>query len=311
MAAGPRTNHWCTDAPPWNGSPLQPNTTTHSLNDEFYPSPYSIHSGHTSSVPGWNAAAHPLEGPITVHATPGATAYNIDNLYSYNLLGLSSLPNDEYHTAPFSSYSTPLQPVAALRGTAGGPEERRPRRGDDDYVPRPPNAFILYRSERCKKMDPSGKKKRQVVLNGIISQEWRELSEEDRAVWEGRAKVKKLEHGIRYPDYVYRPQRRNAKKSVSAVETAVSGSPTTSYRRNHSSSQHRGGSTNAPTASPYQASQIASMPHGMVLESQRELSFTGAALENEMYGMEQGMGWGGAPALMDFEDMNFGDSRAF
>ncbi|KAF8206938.1 hypothetical protein K438DRAFT_1464118, partial [Mycena galopus ATCC 62051] len=37
------------------------------------------------------------------------------------------------------------------KSTSNGPaaEERRPKKGDDDYVKRPENAFILFRRKCC------------------------------------------------------------------------------------------------------------------------------------------------------------------
>ncbi|KAJ7192963.1 high mobility group box domain-containing protein, partial [Mycena pura] len=72
---------------------------------------------------------------------------------------------------------------------------------------RPENAFILFRAERCKTLglDNGGKKLRQVELNKIISQEWRVLSDRERASWEARAKDKKKEHQTLYPNYKYCP----------------------------------------------------------------------------------------------------------
>ena len=98
--------------------------------------------------------------------------------------------------------------------------EHRPKKGDEDYVKRPENAFILFRRHCCEERqaaaeeaDTPAKKQRQADLSKTISQQWKSLSAEERQVWEDRAKEKKKEHEQLHPNYVYRPQRSKAKKS--------------------------------------------------------------------------------------------------
>ncbi|KAG1893494.1 uncharacterized protein F5891DRAFT_1131249 [Suillus fuscotomentosus] len=102
--------------------------------------------------------------------------------------------------------------------------ERRPRKGDKDYIKRPENTFILFRRKCCEERqqaqeeavsaayaDVPTKKRRQVDLSKTISQQWKALSAEERLYWEEQAKEKK-EHEQMYPNYVYRPQRSKDKK---------------------------------------------------------------------------------------------------
>lgn len=100
----------------------------------------------------------------------------------------------------------------------------RPKKGDDDYVKRPENAFILFRRKCCeerissvKSEDcPAGlkKKQRQADLSKTISQQWKELSLEEKQEWENLAKEKKREHEKAHPGYVYRPQRKVNKREL-------------------------------------------------------------------------------------------------
>jgi hypothetical protein len=97
--------------------------------------------------------------------------------------------------------------------------ERRPKKGDDDYVKRPENAFILFRRKCCEERAAvaaedsldGARKQRQADLSKTISQQWKCLSSEERHYWEELAKEKKKEHERLYPDYVYRPQRQRDK----------------------------------------------------------------------------------------------------
>jgi hypothetical protein len=124
-------------------------------------------------------------------------------------------------TGPFYSSSAG---AASASSTSPDALERRPKKGDEDYVKRPENAFILFRRKCCEdrlsELDspstpsdntssPSGvtKKQRQADLSKTISQQWKSLPAEERQYWERLAKEKKKEHEALYPNYVYRPQR--------------------------------------------------------------------------------------------------------
>ncbi|KAG7100270.1 hypothetical protein E1B28_002043 [Marasmius oreades] len=88
--------------------------------------------------------------------------------------------------------------------------ERRPKKGDEDYIKRPENAFILFRRKCVEEREAAaaaGKKERQADLSKAISQQWKALTPEERKYWGQMAKEKKKEHEKMYPDYIYRPQR--------------------------------------------------------------------------------------------------------
>jgi hypothetical protein len=97
--------------------------------------------------------------------------------------------------------------------------ERRPKKGDEDYIKRPENAFILFRRKCCEDRQAEedaakadgAKKPRQADLSKTISQMWKSLPPEERQKWEQMAKDKKKEHEQLYPNYVYRPQRSKDK----------------------------------------------------------------------------------------------------
>jgi hypothetical protein len=70
--------------------------------------------------------------------------------------------------------------------------ERRPKKGDEDYIKRPENAFILFRRKCCEDRNlalgagdagegdgsaPPTKKQRQADLSKTISQQWKSLSD--------------------------------------------------------------------------------------------------------------------------------------
>ncbi|KAG5642349.1 hypothetical protein DXG03_002973 [Asterophora parasitica] len=145
--------------------------------------------------------------------------------------------------------------------------ERRPRKGDEDYIKRPENAFILFRRKCCEDRqaaqekamaEGTAKKQRQADLSKTISQQWRGLTAEERQHWEQLAKEKKKEHEQMYPNYVYRPQRAKDKDSRSKsrkpkgrrgdIDESESESFSVVVPARH---RHHGRSASAPTPPPY------------------------------------------------------------
>ncbi|KAF5390697.1 hypothetical protein D9757_002579 [Collybiopsis confluens] len=132
-----------------------------------------------------------------------------------------------------TSIVSPSSSSSMNRGSAHLDAGRRPKKGDDDYVKRPENAFILFRRKCCEERQQvqdtlahtkPPRKQRQADLSKKISHRWKTLSHEERKYWEHLAQQKKREHQQIYPDYVYRPQRvrdqdgraRNKRRTISA-----------------------------------------------------------------------------------------------
>ncbi|KAJ7226967.1 hypothetical protein GGX14DRAFT_510467, partial [Mycena pura] len=125
---------------------------------------------------------------------------------TYPAAQTNTAPPPQTPSAPYYYSADDLSMSAFSSPTAGlptGAEERRPKRGDDDYVRRPPNAFMLFRSCFCSSW--KWRKQPQGNLNSMASQQWKALSPEKRATWEALAKEKKKEHETRHPNYKYRP----------------------------------------------------------------------------------------------------------
>ncbi|TFK40920.1 hypothetical protein BDQ12DRAFT_733281 [Crucibulum laeve] len=81
-------------------------------------------------------------------------------------------------------------------------------------IPRPRNAFMIYRSEFSggDKIQPTVEKDHRHISR-IIGHCWNKLSEEEKSVWRRKAEQEKAEHIQRYPDYRFAPHIR-AKKPV-------------------------------------------------------------------------------------------------
>ncbi|KAJ2744429.1 hypothetical protein GGI20_002973 [Coemansia sp. BCRC 34301] len=74
-------------------------------------------------------------------------------------------------------------------------------------IKRPPNSFMIYRSERhieLVKEYRGGNK----VISGIIAKEWHNMGPETKKRYEDMAASKKREHEMLYPNYKFMPKRR-------------------------------------------------------------------------------------------------------
>ncbi|KAF8074524.1 hypothetical protein FPV67DRAFT_585405 [Lyophyllum atratum] len=91
-----------------------------------------------------------------------------------------------------------------------------PRKEKLDRIPRPPNPFILYRSEmgpRLPPPSPPGTRRTQAENSQIIGTLWRNEHPAVKAEFQRRAALKKMEHEAMHPDYRYKP-RSKAEKEV-------------------------------------------------------------------------------------------------
>lgn len=93
-------------------------------------------------------------------------------------------------------------------------EQQSPGKHDaPKRIPRPANAFMLYRSDFIKKQAvPPQVEKRQQNLSRIAGQCWNMLPEAEKAVWFSKAAVIRAEHRAKYPFHVARPFRKDTNR---------------------------------------------------------------------------------------------------
>ncbi|KAF7288848.1 HMG box domain-containing protein [Mycena chlorophos] len=73
------------------------------------------------------------------------------------------------------------------------------------YIPRPPNAFILFRSSFIRSQNvPERGEGSNGSLSKIIGKLWHALPPDERARWEDKARAAQAEHRRRYPDWRFR-----------------------------------------------------------------------------------------------------------
>jgi len=89
------------------------------------------------------------------------------------------------------------------------------------YIPRPPNAFMLFRADFVRqKHVPGSIETNHGSLSKIIGNCWRSLPLEEKHVWEVKAKHAKAEHKKIYPEYRFRPvHNKNKEKKEKPLTT--------------------------------------------------------------------------------------------
>ncbi|GAA5890113.1 hypothetical protein JCM8208_002701 [Rhodotorula glutinis] len=154
------------------------------------PEPYPTSS---SSAPSSSSAASPR------NLTPVSTALA---LYAY-------------HPVPSAP---PVQP-----NDAAAKKKKHGRKFSDNHVPRPRNAFILFRSHAVstdlipKSMGITDHKN----ISQVVGSVWRGLSPLERKKWEDLAAEEKRLHTERYPDYKYQPKQRRPRAAPGTGKKAL------------------------------------------------------------------------------------------
>jgi len=86
------------------------------------------------------------------------------------------------------------------------------RKKPDNYIPRPPNAFILFRSAFIRSRHVStGVETNHSTLSKIIGMTWQNLPNEERQHWHRKAKKAEEEHRLKYPQYAFKPLHTKGK----------------------------------------------------------------------------------------------------
>ncbi|KAL1671675.1 hypothetical protein EV122DRAFT_284702 [Schizophyllum commune] len=88
---------------------------------------------------------------------------------------------------------------------------QRTNNATKNRIPRPANAFILFRADFTKNHTlPDGIERSNGTLSKIASSEWKNLSPEGRGFWYRRADEAKIAHQAKYPEYRFRPVYRKS-----------------------------------------------------------------------------------------------------
>lgn len=115
---------------------------------------------------------------------------------------------------PPSGAAASFEPI--LFPTSGSEcSARRPTHGKkrgEDHIPRPPNAFILFRSSFIKNQHVSTEvETNHSTLSKIIGLTWQNMPHDERQIWHAKAKKALEEHRKKWPQYAFRPSHAKGK----------------------------------------------------------------------------------------------------
>ncbi|KAI0338072.1 hypothetical protein BDW22DRAFT_1338667, partial [Trametopsis cervina] len=102
----------------------------------------------------------------------------------------------------------PTDDIPSPTRARGGHAKKKP----DNHIPRPPNAFILFRSSFIKNQHVSSDvETNHSTLSKIIGLTWQNLPAEERQIWHAKAKIALEEHKRKFPQYAFRPLHTKGK----------------------------------------------------------------------------------------------------
>jgi len=158
----------------------------------------SASTEHTPCLITPVAAFHPAKAGIYgIASRPVTFAPNVTPISYHD--DSTSEPGSPTSVAIFPPSETPAPPPARRRCPPG-------KRRSLGYIPRPPNAFMLFRADFVRqKHVPGTIETNHGSLSKIIGNCWRALPLDEKKIWEVKAKHAKAEHKIRYPEYRFKP----------------------------------------------------------------------------------------------------------
>lgn len=77
-----------------------------------------------------------------------------------------------------------------------------------EKIPRPPNAWILFRKEKSKELHQANPRMSAGEISTEASRQWKAMSVEERAFYHQMAETAAQQHKVQYPDYRYKPARK-------------------------------------------------------------------------------------------------------
>ncbi|RGB43227.1 hypothetical protein C1646_598965, partial [Rhizophagus diaphanus] len=81
-------------------------------------------------------------------------------------------------------------------------------------IPRPHNAFIIFRNDYAARMKTSPEKKVSIrLISQMASKQWKQQSDAVKLFFKILADMYQHKHRILYPDYKYSPKFNSARKS--------------------------------------------------------------------------------------------------
>ncbi|KAK9462793.1 uncharacterized protein V1516DRAFT_671140 [Lipomyces oligophaga] len=191
-----------------------------SASNETFPRPTSVSS--STSVPDPNPTPVSLQSPMSTASIPSETKYSYLITPQSNSRHRSSLNHSPTPPASSTSSPPPLSAEFSVENSALNQQHQHQQQHQSiclcpqtARIPRPRNAFILYRQHQHAAIVAEYPGKTNPEISKIIGEQWRHLSPEEKAVWHRLGDEEKKSHLERFPDYRYQP-RRNVKRGSAA-----------------------------------------------------------------------------------------------
>ncbi|KAF9633821.1 hypothetical protein BFW01_g4715 [Lasiodiplodia theobromae] len=105
-------------------------------------------------------------------------------------------------------------------GSAGSPATHVCLCQPDPKIPRPRNAFILYRQHHQAAIVAQHPGLANPEISKIIGEQWKAQPESVRSEWKALAEEEKIRHQQQYPEYRYQPRRGGRRGSLSLNTTS-------------------------------------------------------------------------------------------
>ncbi|KAJ7727999.1 hypothetical protein DFH07DRAFT_1066457 [Mycena maculata] len=123
-----------------------------------------------------------------------------------------ALVSPDSPSAPPSFLQSTFMPLDTPESISRPQRTRHSRKQPDGHIPRPPNAFILFRSSFIHSQRVSSEvETSHSTLSKIIGLTWQNLPPDERRVWHAKARDAVEEHRRKFPTYAFRPLHRRTR----------------------------------------------------------------------------------------------------
>ncbi|GAA5890834.1 hypothetical protein JCM6882_008830 [Rhodosporidiobolus microsporus] len=186
------------------------------------PSPLVSRRLRPSPYPTSGNSSLPFAAPELVRGTSSSSSAS--SAAARNLTPVSAALATYHHYPPPSAPPPPASAAStALSDESPKKKKVHTRRLSANHIPRPRNAFILFRSHAVqsglipKSMGISDHKH----ISQIVGSVWRGLSDEERKQWDDLAEEEKRQHREKYPNYVFKPKQKGQRAPAGQGKKAL------------------------------------------------------------------------------------------
>lgn len=131
------------------------------------------------------------------------------------------LPLFSDNNSSFSEHASDIS-IPVFRNVNLSVRESHSRRREPGHIPRPRNAFIIFRSFYIHGCTSAGEGQ-QNELSKQAGKLWNRLTEKEKAPFVERADTEKKQHQAMYPNYIYSPGRGAARRKGGIVTKNTGG----------------------------------------------------------------------------------------